>query len=149
VDADTARRDRPRGGSRDGIQPQRLRRAALGRAGQERRGVNLQALRAGGAAREDEQIPRLVPRAAPATAGLSGAAPLGAMSAQCPDYPKAAIRYRYSITSSARANSVGGTSRPSALAVARLMTRSNLVGCCTPRIDGHCHTDTPATAQRG
>jgi hypothetical protein len=36
------------------------------------RGVNLQALRAGGAAREDEQIPRLVPRAAPATAGVSG-----------------------------------------------------------------------------
>jgi hypothetical protein len=34
----------------------------------------------------------------------------------------------YSITSSARASSVGGTSRPSALAVLRLMTRSNLVG---------------------
>jgi hypothetical protein len=61
-----------RGRSRDGVQPQRLRRAALGRAGQERRGLNLQALRAGGAAREDEQIPRLVPRAAPATAGVSG-----------------------------------------------------------------------------
>ena len=33
----------------------------------------------------------------------------------------------YSITSSARASSVGGTSRPSALAVLRLMINSNLV----------------------
>src|SRR6516162_292310 len=71
MDAHTARRDRPRGRSRDGVQPQRLRRAALGRAGQERRGLNLQALRAGSAAREDEQIPRLVPRAAPAAARLA------------------------------------------------------------------------------
>src|SRR5215470_1316159 len=37
----------------------------------------------------------------------------------------------HSITSSARASSVGGTSRPSALAVLRLMTKSNLVGCST------------------
>src|SRR5215469_13207587 len=35
----------------------------------------------------------------------------------------------YSITSSARASSVGGTVRPSALAVTRLMTSSNLVDC--------------------
>jgi hypothetical protein len=35
----------------------------------------------------------------------------------------------HSITSSARASSVGGTSRPSALAVLRLMTSSNFVGC--------------------
>src|SRR5215467_1670173 len=35
----------------------------------------------------------------------------------------------HSITSSARAISVGGTSRPSAFAVLRLMTNSNLVGC--------------------
>src|SRR5262249_40018101 len=34
-----------------------------------------------------------------------------------------------SLTSSARASSVGGTSRPSAFAVLRLMIRSNLVGC--------------------
>src|SRR5262249_26373517 len=33
----------------------------------------------------------------------------------------------YSITSSARASSVGGTSRPRAFAVIRLMTNSNLV----------------------
>ena len=54
--------------------------------------------------------------------------------------PRAATRRRaaeqrdelaplHSITSSARASSVGGTSRPSALAVLRLMTSSNLVGC--------------------
>src|SRR5262249_29356298 len=37
----------------------------------------------------------------------------------------------YSITSSARASSVGGTSRPIVLAVCRLMTNSNLVGSWT------------------
>ena len=42
----------------------------------------------------------------------------------------------YSITSSARASSDGGISRPSALAVVRLMTRSNLVGCSTGRSAG-------------
>ena len=39
----------------------------------------------------------------------------------------------HSITSSARASRVGGISRPSALAVIRLMIRSNLVGCSTGR----------------
>jgi hypothetical protein len=34
----------------------------------------------------------------------------------------------HSITSSARASTVAGTSRPSALAILRLMTNSNLVG---------------------
>src|SRR4029453_8819480 len=37
----------------------------------------------------------------------------------------------HSIASSARARSVGGISRPSTLAVVRLMMRSNLVGCST------------------
>src|SRR5215475_6747360 len=37
----------------------------------------------------------------------------------------------YSITSSARASSVGGISRPSAFAVLRLITNWNLVGCTT------------------
>src|SRR5262249_61794096 len=37
----------------------------------------------------------------------------------------------HSITSSARASKVAGTSRRRALAVIRLMTRSNLVGCST------------------
>src|SRR5262249_23059814 len=39
----------------------------------------------------------------------------------------------HSITSSARASSVGGTSRPSILAVVRLMTNSKLVACTTGR----------------
>jgi hypothetical protein len=38
---------------------------------------------------------------------------------------------RYSITSSAVASSLSGTAKPSALAVLRLMTSSNLVGCST------------------
>ena len=42
----------------------------------------------------------------------------------------------YSITSSARASSVGGTVRPSALAVLRLITSSYLVGACTGRSAG-------------
>ena len=42
----------------------------------------------------------------------------------------------HSITSSARARSEGGTSRPSALAVFRLMTSSNLVGCSIGSSDG-------------
>jgi len=37
----------------------------------------------------------------------------------------------YSMTSSARASSMGGTSRLSALAVFMLMTNSNLAGCST------------------
>src|SRR5215510_13162288 len=37
----------------------------------------------------------------------------------------------HSITSSARASSVGGISRPSAFATIRLITKSNLVGCST------------------
>src|SRR5262245_8747391 len=42
----------------------------------------------------------------------------------------------HSITSSARASSVGGTSKPKALAVFRLTTNSNLVPCCTGRSAG-------------
>src|SRR5262245_20607886 len=43
---------------------------------------------------------------------------------------------RYSITSSARASRVGGTSSPSAFAVFRLITSSYLVGKLTGRSDG-------------
>ena len=43
---------------------------------------------------------------------------------------------RYSITSSARASSGGGTVRPSALAVLRLIASSNLVGCRNGRSAG-------------
>src|SRR5262245_55586833 len=42
----------------------------------------------------------------------------------------------HSITSSARARSVGGTSMPSALAVPRLMISSTFVDCCTGRSAG-------------
>jgi len=42
----------------------------------------------------------------------------------------------YSITSSARASSVGGTSRPRALALLRLMTMSKIVGWITGRSAG-------------
>jgi hypothetical protein len=42
----------------------------------------------------------------------------------------------HSTTSSARASSIAGTSRPSALAVFRLITSSYLVGCCTGRTAG-------------
>src|SRR5258707_8553849 len=42
----------------------------------------------------------------------------------------------HSITSSARASSVGGMSMPSALAVLRFTTSSNLVGCSTGRSAG-------------
>src|ERR1700756_4000283 len=42
----------------------------------------------------------------------------------------------HSITSSARARSVGGAVRPSALAVLRLMTNSYLVGACTGKSPG-------------
>src|SRR5262249_8020231 len=42
----------------------------------------------------------------------------------------------HSITSSARASTGGGISRPSTFAVLRLMTSSNLVGACTGRSPG-------------
>src|SRR5262249_1062848 len=42
----------------------------------------------------------------------------------------------HSITSSARASNMGGMVRPSALAVIKLMTRSNLVGCSTGKSAG-------------
>jgi hypothetical protein len=55
--------------------------------------------------------------------------------------PKADIlrcgkKRRYSITSSARADRLGGTSMPSALAAFRLMTNSNLLDCTTGRSAG-------------
>src|SRR6516225_1159561 len=48
----------------------------------------------------------------------------------------ALYRCNHSITSSARASSVAGSSRPSALAVFRLITSSYLVGACTGRSAG-------------
>ena len=46
----------------------------------------------------------------------------------CADAAIRASTYTYSITSFARASNVGGTSSPSALALVRLMTNSNVVG---------------------
>src|SRR5262249_3478736 len=48
------------------------------------------------------------------------------------EFPAAA----HSITSSARANTLGGTSKPSALAVLMLSTVSYFVGACTGRSAG-------------
>src|SRR6478752_10677051 len=48
----------------------------------------------------------------------------------------AGVSLPYSMTSSARASSVGGISRPSALAVLRLITSSYFVGACTGRSEG-------------
>jgi hypothetical protein len=42
-------------------------------------------------------------------------------------------QHLYSITSSARTSKGGGTVRPTAFAVLRFMTRSNLVACSTGR----------------
>jgi hypothetical protein len=51
--------------------------------------------------------------------------------------PRAALAFLpYSITSSASASSVGGMSRPSALAVFRLMMNSNFVACKIGRSAG-------------
>jgi hypothetical protein len=57
---------------------------------------------------------------------------------QCNTSLRARRRHRpsYSITSSARASSEGGTMRPNALAAVKLMMRSNLVGCSTGRSAG-------------
>ena len=55
------------------------------------------------------------------------------MSALC---QKRTLARRHSITSSALASSVVGMSRPSAFAVLRLMTSSNLVGCMTGKSAG-------------
>src|SRR6516164_11103033 len=53
--------------------------------------------------------------------------------------------FHHSITSSARASSVGGTVRSSALAVTRLMISSNLVDCSTGRSAGFAPRRTLST----
>ena len=60
---------------------------------------------------------------------------------ECPLSAKSGLmqcskQHLYSITSSARESSDGGTVRPIAFAVLRLMTNSNLVGCSTGRSPG-------------
>ena len=60
VDALGQGRGRSRQAARDGLQPERLRRAALGRGREQRRGQDLQAVCAAGAAREDDRVSRVV-----------------------------------------------------------------------------------------
>src|SRR5262245_28674303 len=62
--------------------------------------------------------------------------PRGRCAAQQRDELAPLHRCNHSITSSARARSVDGTSRPSALAVLRLITSSNLVGAWIGRSPG-------------
>src|SRR4051812_458803 len=66
--------------------------------------------------------------------------PSGRYSLLGPDFhrlDRASFAWRtHSITSSARASSVDGTSMPSVLAVLRLITSSYLVGACTGRSAG-------------
>ena len=61
LDAQGRRRARAKSGN--GLQPERLCRVALGRARRQRGSIDLQAACAGGAAREDDWLPQLVPRA--------------------------------------------------------------------------------------
>ncbi len=68
-------------------------------------------------------------------------ATVGPKKAACRDGPttdsrSAANKFHHSITSSARAKSVGGIVNPSALAVLRLMTSSSLMLCWTGRSAG-------------
>ena len=57
--------------------------------------------------------------------------------AACPKtFTNSEVATFHSITSSARASSVGGTEMPSAFAVFKLITSSNLVGCSTGRSAG-------------
>jgi hypothetical protein len=62
-------------------------------------------------------------------------ADIGTQSRNVRFVPKADM-IAYSITSSARASSVAGISRPSDFAVLRLIANSNLVGCWTGKSAG-------------
>src|SRR5262245_60144515 len=62
--------------------------------------------------------------------------PRGRRDAEQRDEVAALDLRAHSITSSARTSRVGGTSRPSVLAVFKLITNSYLVGACTGRLAG-------------
>jgi hypothetical protein len=66
---------------------------------------------------------------------FSAAAPIAAKCVRRQHMPSSKDR-RYSITSSARASTEAGRSRPIALAVLRLITSSYFVGACTGRSAG-------------
>ena len=65
-----------------------------------------------------------------------GSPSLGAITGREQMQQNGRMPHSYSITSSARASSIGGTSRPSALAVFKLIVSWNLVGACTGRSAG-------------
>jgi len=73
--------------------------------------------------------------ASPPEADMTGS-PSDVAEVPHPDSCTAANSACYSITSSARASSVGGISMPSDLAVFRLIVNSNLVGCSMGRSAG-------------
>ena len=112
MDADAEGSGRSRHRSRDGLQRQRLRRTAMGCAGKERRGIDLQALRTAGPALEDDVLPPLVQRTPPAAAHLTPAAPrnreVGARRADIND----ALNPRFDVDSglAAIAEAMTGTS---------------------------------------
>jgi hypothetical protein len=75
------------------------------------------------------------------TSALPPGADIGADIRNRRDVPIGDIMHRskdgrYSITSSARASSISGTSMPSALAALRLITNSNLLHCTIGRSAG-------------
>src|SRR5262252_4962444 len=72
--------------------------------------------------------------AAPLSAKIRRSPSLAETAAVDPERPFAT--YPHSMTSSARARIDGGTVRPSAFAILRLITSSNVVGCCTGRSAG-------------
>src|SRR5215831_19199228 len=85
-----------------------------------------------GAFRSDPEIAKAYPH----TRLGKRATPNGAASGQAAAEKRDELAPLHSITSSARASSIGGTSMPSALAVLRLITRSYLVGAWTGRSAG-------------
>jgi hypothetical protein len=97
---------------------------------------------------KDAFVPAGQPKscACPGMAEQPGSPTISKTSLHSPDERESEARLRmswatiihgtHSITSSARASSVDGTSRPRALAVFMLMTNSNLVGCKTGRSAG-------------
>src|SRR5262245_26917929 len=91
-------------------------------------------VRFGSIATDEVEVTRSRMSASPLKAGnlhTISASPLSAISRQM----QCSKQYRYSITSSASASTLGGMLSPSALAVFRLMTKSYFVGSVTGRSD--------------
>jgi len=74
--------------------------------------------------------------AGPAMSATTPLATVGPKMAVCRDVPIGDITLCYSITSSATLRSLSGIVRPSALAVLRLITSSNVVGCSIGKSPG-------------